>query len=102
MKAKHEGITYNCEICDYKANFKDTLSHHLRYTHSGQEYLCDKCPRKYRNPHSLKRHVGLKHTQSKECDHQLKLKNKTKETVKEPQVVLCEKCNKQYENPSKL
>ena len=39
----HEGITYSCEHCDYKAKWKGDLLQYVESMHEGVTYTCDHC-----------------------------------------------------------
>ena len=41
MKSDHEGVQYNCELCDYKAAHKANLKRHVNSVHERDKYSCD-------------------------------------------------------------
>ena len=74
-KAVHEGITHDCNLCDYKASFKENLYRHMRTTHKqGTQFSCNKC--KYATfseetlrTHTNRVHLKLKTSKCEYCDY---------------------------------
>ena len=75
----HEGITYSCEHCDYKAKWKGDFLQYVQSMHEGVTYTCDHCDHKAKWKSDLLRHVQSVHegiTYSCEhCDHKAKQKS---------------------------
>ena len=67
-----DGISYLCNICDYKAT-KRTLKQHVESKHEGVFYSCDQCVYKATQKGHLNRHVASKHKgvcySCKQCDY---------------------------------
>ena len=46
-------LKFICDICGFRANMKDKLSHHIN-THSGAKpFKCEECPMSFSHPRSL-------------------------------------------------
>ena len=43
MQSVHEGVTYSCEHCDYKAKQKSDLLRHVQSLHEAVTYSCEHC-----------------------------------------------------------
>ena len=61
IKAKHEGIKYPCNQCDYVATQQSNLKTHKKYKHMGIRYPCEQCDYAATQQGSLKRHMKRKH-----------------------------------------
>ena len=48
---------FNCEKCDYSTNHKINLSLHNNYWHEGKTYSCIECDFKAAKTSSLKQHI---------------------------------------------
>ena len=59
VKAVHEGITYNCDQCDYTAIQKRLFIRHKQREHD--EMNCDKCEHKTLAKKNLVRHKQYEH-----------------------------------------
>ena len=46
MQSVHEGVTYNCEHCDYTAKQKSDLLQHVQSLYEGVTYSCEHCDHK--------------------------------------------------------
>ena len=42
-EAKHEGIRYPCDQCEFAATITCNFNHHKASTHKGIRNLCDQC-----------------------------------------------------------
>ena len=70
IQSKHEGISYICDHCDYKATTKFYLKEHVQSKHKGISYNCDQCEFKATTKSYLKEHVQSKHEGiSYACEH---------------------------------
>ena len=84
MKTVHEGVKFDCKLCDYKANRKSNLSQHVKSIHEGIKYDCKLCDYKAKQRNSLTKHVESIHEGFKfEC--QLWLQT-TKPNLKAPTI----------------
>ena len=61
MKSVHDGVKYNCEQCDYKANQKGNLQQHVKSVHKGVKYSCERCYYEATKKVFLQRHVASNH-----------------------------------------
>ena len=41
--SKHEGIRYECDLCEYSASKPHTLNNHKKTIHDGLKIPCDNC-----------------------------------------------------------
>ena len=57
----HEGIKFDCKLCDYEANRKSNLSQHVKSIHEGIKYDCKLCDYKAKQRNSLTKHVESIH-----------------------------------------
>ena len=48
-----------CSICDYKANTKMSIMHHIANNHLGKMYICKYCPYASNNKFSLDNHMQI-------------------------------------------
>ena len=60
-KAKHEGIRYPCDQCEYSATQVGTLKKHKEAKHEGIRYPCDQCEYSATQMSALKTHKEAKH-----------------------------------------
>ena len=58
---KHEGVSYNCDQCDYKAKTKDRLKRHKLSKHQSYRFKCQQCELTFAREHVLARHVKRVH-----------------------------------------
>ena len=62
---KHEGITYDCTHCSYKATepgkLKFDVTKHIKSIHEGIWYSCEKCDFKASTNGALKAHIKSRH-----------------------------------------
>jgi len=61
IKTVHEGIVYKCEQCEYKANWKQNLVSHIKSVHEGIVYKCEQCDYKAKCKKNLQIHIKLVH-----------------------------------------
>ena len=61
MATVHEGKTYNCKQCDFKAKSIGYFYIHVRSVHEGVIYNCEQCDYKASIKAKLKRHVQSDH-----------------------------------------
>ena len=40
VKSIHEGIKYDCKLCDYKAKQRNSLTKHVESIHEGFKFEC--------------------------------------------------------------
>ena len=59
--AKHSGVSFSCNQCDYKAATQVFLKLHQESKHKEIKYKCDQCDFMFRTHNSLKRHQEYKH-----------------------------------------
>ena len=76
-KSIHEGVTYDCDQCEYQATTKGHLTTHKQSRHVGIRYNCDQC-----NGTFNKKSIMVHHKKSK-C---VKL-NKTKFATKQHKLI---------------
>ena len=71
IRFQHEGISHDCEECDYKAATLYRLNAHVREKHEEREQLkCDQCDHKTKNYGNLKKHKLYIHNSNRfECKH---------------------------------
>ena len=43
LETVHEGVSYPCDCCDYKAITKGDCKKHVKSIHEGVHYSCHKC-----------------------------------------------------------
>ena len=43
FKAKHGGVAYYCDECEYRTTNKDHIKQHNEADHEGLKYYCDQC-----------------------------------------------------------
>ena len=55
---KHEGFTYNCDICNTQYNHRASLRDHKRLIHERVVFSCEACKKIFKSEHSLGRHKG--------------------------------------------
>ena len=60
-EAKHEGIRYPCDQCDYSFTAVSILNKHKKSKHKGIRYLCDQCEYTASDLGNLKRHKRSEH-----------------------------------------
>ena len=58
---RHDGITFDCNICQRKFNRSDSLDHHIKNIHEGLNYECHECDGVFTSIGSVKRHVNMVH-----------------------------------------
>ena len=58
---KDQGITYDCNICDYKAKIQSALKTHIEVDHEGLRVFCDECPKQYKKHCEMLKHKSRKH-----------------------------------------
>ena len=96
----HEGITFDCTLCDFKGS-RPALSRHKRRVHD-QRYKCDQCEfngssLEYLKEHKQSKHLGIRYN----CEHydcksafaslrNLKVHIKEKH---EEKTLLCDQCH---------
>ena len=70
IKAKHEGISYNCEKCDKSFHAKHYLMHHIKTVHEGKRrFKCDFCTKTFAHREGMKCHIKTVHEGVRyECD----------------------------------
>jgi len=58
-QAVHEGVTYDCRQCDYKATLKANLKIHIESKHEGiKKFACSFCDNRYSSKQKLKYHLN--------------------------------------------
>ena len=57
----HEGVSYPCKQCDYKAKHQSNLKKHMKSVHEGMKYPCGQCVYKATRPDRLKIHIESVH-----------------------------------------
>ena len=60
-KAKHEGVTYPCDRCNYVAGQKAHLKNHIENIHEKVRYPCAQCDYSASKESNLIRHTQIKH-----------------------------------------
>ena len=66
-QAVHEGVTYDCNQCDYKATLKANLKAHIESKHEGiRKFACNFCDYRYSAKHNLKNHLKNIHANNSE------------------------------------
>ena len=60
-KAKHEGVTYPCDRCNYVAGQKAHLKNHIENIHEKVRYPCSQCDYSASKESNLIRHTQIKH-----------------------------------------
>ena len=60
-EAKHEGIRYPCDQCEYSASQKGQLKSHKEAKHLGIRYPCDQCEYTTAYAVELRKHKEVKH-----------------------------------------
>ena len=69
FRVHHNGQTFDCSLCKYKANSKLSLQRHTRREHEGLRYECFECDWIFTEKQALKIHVRSVHKGVKlECD----------------------------------
>ena len=43
MAAKHGGLGFPCDECDYQSASKPSLKSHMAFKHDGTQLQCEKC-----------------------------------------------------------
>ena len=61
LERKHDQKQFQCELCDFQANLKRSISNHKRRNHSDYMLVCEHCGYTTNQSSSLKRHVKAKH-----------------------------------------
>jgi predicted RNA-binding Zn-ribbon protein involved in translation (DUF1610 family) len=61
IQSKHQGIRYDCDQCDYRANTKSVLTIHQQSKHEGIRYDCDQCDYRATQQSHLTRHRQSQH-----------------------------------------
>ena len=60
-EGKHEGVTYDCTHCDYKATEPSSLRRHAKAKHEGVKYDCNQCDFQSGYRADLTIHIKSKH-----------------------------------------
>ena len=60
-RAKHEGVIFQCEECDYRVTSKYSLAQHRRALHEKIKYPCDTCNYESTRKSNLAKHQRLMH-----------------------------------------
>ena len=55
--AKHDGLRFRCEKCDYQSASKPSLKLRTQSKHDGIRYVCGGCGFKATQKHFLKSHI---------------------------------------------
>ena len=61
LERKHDQKQFQCELCEFRANLKCTISHHKRREHSDYKVLCDRCGYTTNDSGHFKRHFKAIH-----------------------------------------
>ena len=61
IKYRHEGLTFDCDQCDFKGASSGSLSRHTASIHEHRKFYCTTCDYKCSDSTLLKRHVISKH-----------------------------------------
>ena len=57
IRAKHEGIKYPCNFCDFKAAEKCQVKRHEESIHEGIRYSCNQCKFQATRAETIKNHT---------------------------------------------
>ena len=57
VESKHQGVSFVCDQCGYKASRRSNLKRHDESSHEGVCYMCDQCNV---NIKQLKKRVNIK------------------------------------------
>ena len=64
-EAKHKGLRFDCNLCDYQTAYRKDLGKHMKCKHEGGTspfaWPCDKCSFKGLDVKDLKIHMNKKH-----------------------------------------
>ena len=61
LERKHDQKQFQCELCEFRSNYKCDIWRHKRMEHSEYKVLCDQCGYTTNVKSSLNRHVKAKH-----------------------------------------
>ena len=70
-RSVHEGIRFNCSVCDYRAPTKSSLAVHMRGAHSTTKLQCEQCGFQCKWKTTLRQHVArvyLGQSERFQCD----------------------------------
>ncbi|KAL0808634.1 hypothetical protein ABMA28_013072 [Loxostege sticticalis] len=96
---QHENLShllaqqYTCDICGFKTIYKDTMRHHIMYTHSTEKnFKCEVCKKSYARRKTLVQHMK-KHTNDKKfvCPYCAKAFVQNGNSVDEPKGAVLKK-----------
>ena len=65
--AKHKGVRFDCNLCDYQTAYRKDLGRHVQGKHKGGTpfaWPCDKCNFKGMNIRELKFHIKTRHKEA--------------------------------------
>ena len=62
VEATHNGVSYNCNQCDYSNKRQDSLKTHVDFVHEGIRYPCDQCDYQGVRNSKLAAHIKKMHT----------------------------------------
>ena len=75
IKAVHEGITYNCNVCQLRFSQQSNLKTHIRSQHTSIRYPCKICDNQAKRQSHLTTHIQNIHKDNvicPECNKSLK------------------------------
>ena len=58
----HDGVKYDCNLCDYKATQLGNLRTHVQSKHEGIKIPCNICDQQLNSKASLNMHMKAKHS----------------------------------------
>ena len=61
ISSKQEGMTYNCDLCDFTSSCKSSLAKHKLSIHDGVKYKCEYCNHTATRKAHLKEHIQYQH-----------------------------------------
>ena len=110
-RAVHEGIKYQCDLCDKSYLQEFALKKHVKHYHEGEkEFVCQMCGKAFTSPNYLRHHIAAVHEGSRKykckfCSksyaHQEGMNNHIR-TVHEGVKYQCEFCEKTFTQSNNL
>ena len=61
MNAKHLGVKYDCNQCDFQSGYRFDVTTHIKSIHEGIWYSCQQCDFKASTNSALKAHIKSRH-----------------------------------------
>ena len=65
IRVKHEGVKFTCDQCVYQASYQTHLTRHIQSVHDGIKFNCNQCNAQFTQKCSLRTHKKMKHEQQK-------------------------------------